>query len=108
MSMRLLGAIMALATLGGATSAYQQAAPSESRCFELRTYTVSPGKFDALHRRFQDHAIGLFKKHGIAVVGFWIPSDRPDTLMYMLAHPSCEAAGPAWKSFFDDPAWIAA
>ena len=85
-----------------------QQPPSGSRCFELRTYTVPPGKFDALHRRFQDHAIRLFNKHGIGVVGFWVPADRPDTLMYMLAHPTCEAAPAAWKAFFEDPDWIAA
>jgi hypothetical protein len=83
-------------------------APAASRCFELRTYTVPEGKFDALHRRFQDHAIRLFKKHGIDVVGFWTPTDRPNTLMYMLAHPTCDAAARHWKEFFDDPEWISA
>ena len=80
----------------------------ESRCFELRTYTVATGKFEALHRRFQDHAIPLFKKHGITVIGFWVPTDQPNTLMYMLGHATCDAAPASWKAFFDDPAWIAA
>ena len=82
--------------------------PASSRCFELRTYTVAPGKLDALHRRFEDHAIGLFKKHGIDVIAFWLPADRPNTLVYMLAHPACNAAPTSWKAFFDDPDWIAA
>lgn len=107
MKMRLITAVLIGTALGGGRPANGQALAG-SRCFELRTYTVAPGKFEALHRRFQDHAIALFKKHGIAVVGFWTPADRPDTLMYMLAHPSCEAAPAAWKAFFDDPTWIAA
>ena len=95
----------ALAALGLATSSLGQTAP---RCFELRTYTVAPGKVEALHRRFQDHAVGLFEKHGIGVVAFWTPTDRTDTVMYMLAHPTCEAAPAAWKGFSEDPDWVAA
>jgi NIPSNAP len=107
MRAQLLTAVMVLMMLApGTPSAGQPRSPS--RCFELRTYTVAPGKLEALHRRFQDHAMALFKKHGVEVVAFWMPADRPDTVMYMLAHPSCEAAPAAWKAFFDDPAWIAA
>jgi len=97
-----------LLALGAAISPSAQKPPAQPRCFELRTYTVAPNKMDALHRRFQDHATRLFKRHGMAVVGFWMPTDRPDTLIYMLAHPSCEAAPAAWKAFTDDPDWIAA
>jgi hypothetical protein len=107
MNIRLLMTAIALTALSG-TIAVSGQAPAVSRCFELRTYSVAPGKLDALHRRFQDHAIANFKKHGIAVVGFWMPADRPDTVLYMLAHPSCEAAPAGWKAFNDDPAWIAA
>jgi hypothetical protein len=80
----------------------------DSRCFELRTYTVAPGKFDALHMRFEQHATKLFKKHGMTVVGFWVPADKPDTLVYMLAFPNRAAADVAWKNFRADPEWIAA
>ena len=103
--MRTLAFVAAVAALSMAVSSGAQTPP---RCFELRTYTVAPSKLDALHRRFQDHAIGLFKKHGIGVVGFWMPTDRPSTVMYMLSHPSCDQAAASWKAFFEDPAWIAA
>src|SRR5262249_61651821 len=44
----------------------------ESRCFELRTYTVREGSsIDLLHSRFRDHTTALFKKHGMTVVGYW-------------------------------------
>jgi len=85
-----------------------QTSTGGGRCFELRTYTVAQGKLDALHRRFENHAIGLFRKHHIDVIAFWIPADRPSTLMYMLAHPTCDAAPGAWKAFFEDPEWISA
>ena len=51
----------------------------------------------------------LFKKHGMQLVGFWTPqADQPghdDTLVYLLAFPSREAAAAAWKGFGADPAW---
>ena len=46
----------------------------DSRCFELRIYTVREGSSaDLLHSRFRDHTTALFKKHGMTIVGFWQP-----------------------------------
>ena len=89
-------------------AATQPFATRDGRCFELRTYTVRAGKFDTLHRRFQEHSLHLFERHGMTVVGFWVPQDKPDTLVYLLAHPSREAADAAWKAFRADPEWQAA
>jgi hypothetical protein len=100
----LFGAVL----LGTVAAAHVRSAAPDVRCFELRTYTVSPGKFDVLHRRFQEHALPLFKKHGMTVVGFWVAQDKPDTLVYVLAHPSRPAAEAAWKAFREDPEWVAA
>ena len=84
-------------------------APS-GRVFELRTYSASPGKLEALNARFRDHTIGLFKKHGMEVVGFWEPLDKEagagEKLVYMLAHQSRAAAEASWKAFRDDPEWV--
>ena len=80
------------------------------RVFELRTYTASPGKLEALNARFRDDTIALFKKHGMEVVGFWQPLDKEagagEKLVYMLAHQSRAAAEASWKAFRDDPAWV--
>jgi hypothetical protein len=86
-------------------------APAGSgRVFELRTYTASPGKLDALNARFRDHTIALFKKHGMKVVGFWEPLDKEagagEKLVYMLSHQSRAAAEASWKAFRDDPEWV--
>jgi hypothetical protein len=79
------------------------------RVFELRTYTASPGKFADLHNRFRKHTLGLFAKHGMKNVGYWTPSDpdkgKDDTLIYLLAFPSREAAKSSWDAFIADPAW---
>ena len=80
------------------------------RVFELRTYTAAPGKLDALNARFRDHTIALFKKHGMEVVGFWMPVDKEagagEKLVYILAHPSRAAAEANWKAFREDPEWV--
>jgi NIPSNAP len=86
-------------------------APAGSgRVFELRTYTASPGKLDALNARFRDHTIALFKRHGMEVVGFWEPLDKEagagEKLVYILAHQSRATAEASWKSFRDDPEWV--
>ena len=39
--------------------------------YEWRTYEALPGKLPALHTHLEV-AAGLFKKHGLGVLGFWI------------------------------------
>jgi hypothetical protein len=85
---------------------------TSSRLFELRTYHVAPGKLDALQTRFRQHALRLFEKHGLDLAGFWLSQDddqQPtDTLVYLLAFESREAADQAWSAFRADPEWIEA
>lgn len=84
-------------------------AAAANRVFELRTYTAPPGKLDALKARFRDHTIELFKKHGMEAIGYWTPQDKPNsenTLIYVLVHPSREAATKNWVEFQADPEWV--
>lgn len=78
------------------------------RVFEIRTYTTLDGRLDALHARFRDHTTKLFKKHGMTNIGYWTPQDAPlsqNTLIYVLAHASREAAKKSWDGFRNDPEW---
>ncbi len=78
------------------------------RVFELRTYTTNEGKLEALQSRFRDHTIKLFEKHGMQSIGYWVPQDAPqsrNTLIYVLAHPSRQAAKANWAAFGSDPEW---
>ncbi len=82
-----------------------------NRVFELRTYTAAPGKLEALNKRFRDHTVKLFTKHGMSHVGYWTPTDAPlseNTLIYVIAHQSREAAKKSWDGFRNDPEWIKA
>lgn len=86
-------------------------AAAADRVFELRTYTTPPGKLDALKSRFRDHTIGIFNKHGMTSIGYWVPADAPlseNTLIYVLAHSSREAAAKSWADFRTDPDWVKA
>jgi NIPSNAP len=80
----------------------------QGRVFELRTYTAREGKLDALLARFRNHTTKLFEKHGMINIGYWVPEDAPlaqNTLIYILAHPSREAATKNWTEFRADPEW---
>ena len=81
-------------------------AQGPGRVFELRTYAANPGKFEAMKARFRDHILPLFKKHNLSVVGFWTYADPPaseNTLVYILAHESRQAAERNWTAFLADP-----
>jgi hypothetical protein len=76
--------------------------------YELRTYTTNEGKLDNLNARFRDHTVGLFQKHGMESVGYWVPTDGPqskNTLIYVIKHKSRDAAAASWKAFLADPQW---
>ena len=94
--------------VAGENRSAQDPASGRSRIFELRTYTASPGKLDALNARFREHTNALFAKHGMTVIGFFTPADgdrHQDTLIYVLAFPDREARDSAWKAFQADPEW---
>jgi hypothetical protein len=89
---------------------YSQPLPEArpDRVYEMRIYTSPDGKFDALNTRFRDHTLKLFEKHGIENVAYFVPIDEPkskNTLIYLIAHKSRDAADASWKEFRDDPEW---
>jgi hypothetical protein len=92
------------------TSLMTSAAFAQSRLFELRVYTANEGKLQALEARFRDHTESIFKKHHLDVIAYWTPQkDDPkskDTLIYIVAHASREAATKNWADFNADPEWI--
>ena len=80
-----------------------------TRVFELRTYTTHPGKLDALNARFRNHTVKLFEKHGMTNVVYLTPMDAPqsqNTLVYLLAHKSRDAAKASFDAFRSDPEWV--
>jgi hypothetical protein len=77
--------------------------------YELRIYRSVPGRLQALLSRFQQHTLGLWRKHGIRQVGFWttlIGKSHLD-LTYILAWDSMAEREKRWSAFLADPEWIA-
>ena len=83
-------------------------AQSNDKVFELRTYTTNEGKLPNLLARFRDHTRRIFEKHGIENIAYWVPQDAPEsenTLIYIIAHDSRDAATESWQNFIADPEW---
>lgn len=104
--------------LGAALAATGSSVQAQGkRVFELRTYYCLPGRLPNLLARFRDHTCKLFEKHGITNVGYWVPQDaaakegapgKDNTLVYLLAHASRDAAKKSWDAFRADPDWTKA
>ncbi|MBW3540628.1 MAG: NIPSNAP family protein [Planctomycetes bacterium] len=102
----LLVAAGALLASVSADDRNEQAADKDSGyLYELRTYTTEPGRLPALHKRFRDHTMKLFEKHGMKNVLYFTPVDGENTLVYLIAHKSREAADKSWEAFRNDPEW---
>lgn len=81
----------------------------DSRVYEMRIYHAAPGKLDDLNKRFRDHTVRLFEKHGIENIGYWTPIDNTNNLLiYVLRHASRDAARKSFAAFGQDPDWKAA
>lgn len=105
MKMKFMAALALLFSGIAIGRAYQ---PAPAKVYEMRTYTSTEGKFEAVNARFRDHTVRLFAKHGMKSVGYWVPSEGPtagNTLIYILEHESRDAAKASWAAFGADPEW---
>ena len=98
-----------LAGRSGAPLVQSASASEAGRVFEMRTYYTHPGKLEDLNKRFRNHTMRIFQKHGMSNVGYWIPQDsakgRDNTLVYIISHASREQARENWRAFGADPEW---
>ena len=91
---------------------FDTGANDSPRLFEMRTYTTPAGRLPALHKRFSDHTIQLFRNHGMTNLGYFRPAPgqpgSDETLLYFLAHKDAAAAAKSWQDFRSDPEWESA
>ena len=110
---RLAGLAVGIAALGAAAAAGAggTSVAKDSRVFEMRTYHAADGKAQHMHARFREHTSALFRKHGMTIVGYWVPFDdktgaaNEDLLVYILSYPDIQARRAAWQAFSTDPEW---
>jgi hypothetical protein len=114
--LELVAAIMTALTvsIANAQLASEQSTATEKKpqkIYELRIYTTNPRKLPDLHARFRDHTMKLFEKHGMENIIYWTLAEdfkdesKDNTLVYILAYKSKEAAEASWKGFREDPDW---
>ena len=86
------------------------ASDASPQTFELRIYTTTPGNLPALLKRFREHTIALFTRHGMRHFHYFTPmkgeAGEDNTLVYFLAHSSPEAGRKSFEAFRADPEWI--
>ncbi len=107
-------ALLSMTALHGQAPTPPEAAPSPSlktgsRLLELRTYYANPGKLEDIHKRFRDHTLRIFAKHGMTVVGFWGPVYKKDgsenKLVYLMSFKDRAERDAKWREFATDPEW---
>jgi NIPSNAP len=78
--------------------------------YELRVYYCLPNRMPALLKRFENHTLRMWEKHGIRQAGFWTNMIGPSNheLIYLLAWESLAEREKKWAAFQSDPEWIAA
>ncbi len=87
---------------------------ADSRCFELRMYTVDTervgvgdfnGGIDELHQRFREKEVEIFEKHGAEIIGSWQNLGNPNMMIWMLAYRDRAHREQVWADFAADPEW---
>jgi hypothetical protein len=99
-----VGAVLVLSGYGVGRASQ----PAPAHVYEMRTYTATEGKLDAVNARFRDHTTRIFARHNMKSVGYWTPLEGPtagSTLVYIIEHPSREEARKNWAAFSADPEW---
>lgn len=78
--------------------------------YELREYVTVPGRMPALIKRFQEHTLRLFDKHGLRLSFITLTEfgdNSNNELVYCLEFDSYQQLQDRWASFLADPEWLA-
>ncbi len=79
-----------------------------SKIYEMRVYRCLPGRLPDLLKRFENHTLKIWEKHGIRQAGFFttIVGQSSQELTYFLAWDSLAEREQKWGAFQTDPVWI--
>jgi hypothetical protein len=70
-------------------------------------FEINRSNKDAFHRRFQDHALRIMKRHGFRIIDMWeSDSGKKLEFVYLLSWPDRDTMDSRWKSFLADQEWI--
>jgi hypothetical protein len=75
--------------------------------YELRRYTLHPGRRDELITLFEREFLEAQEAVGMRVTGTFRDPDAPDTFTWLRAFPDMEARRASLEAFYDGPVWQA-
>jgi hypothetical protein len=92
-----------------ATAKFNFVSSAAPRAFDLRIYSVLPGKLDAFRVRWRDHAIPIYSRHGLSSLGWWVSEkmdpEGNDQFICLLAGESVEGIQKSIAGFHKDAEW---
>lgn len=101
--------IVTLPLTAEVTAKFDFASAHPARAFDLRIYSVLPGKLDAFRNRWRDFAVPIYERHGVHSVGWWVAekkdADGHDQFVCLLAGESIPAILKAISEFHQDADW---
>ncbi len=90
-------------------SKYAFAAGPTPRVFELRIYSVIPGKLEAFRARWRNFAVPIYQQHGLHCIGWWISEQKDaashDQFVCLLAGDSLVGMQRSIDAFHRDIQW---
>jgi hypothetical protein len=101
--------LLLLAPLSFATEAQDRyiCQSNGSELQQLRIYEINRSNKDAFHRRFQDHALRIMKRHGFRIMDMWeSDTGKKVEFVYVLSWPDKNTMDSRWKDFLADQEWI--
>lgn len=101
--------ILALPLRQDASARFDFTPTNRPRAFDLRIYSVAPGKLGAFRARWRDHAVPIYERHGLHSIGWWVAdtkdSDGNDQFVCLLAGESLDAVQRSIAAFHADSGW---
>ena len=92
-----------------ATAQLNFAASEKPRAFDLRIYSVLPGKLDAFRNRWRDFAVPIYERHGLHSIGWWVAEKKDaeghDQFVCLLAGDSAQSIQKSIGESHQDVAW---
>lgn len=102
--------MVTLPLAGDGTTQWDLGSAQTPRAFDLRIYSILPGKLDAFLKRWRDSAIPIYERHGLHSIGWWVAekkdADGNDQFICLLAGESVPAILGSIAEFHKDPDWI--
>ena len=84
-------------------------AAATARAFDLRLYSVNPGKLEAFSSRWRDHAAPIYERHGMHSIGWWVAEQKDaeghDVFVCLLAAENLAAIPKSIAAFHQDEEW---